>query len=345
MVLPFFADQYSWGRIVYKHNCGPQPLTIGQHSPESFLRGIRVLLSPITIRAAEKVASMLRDDEDGPMCAVESWERNLPIKKMLCQVSLASGETLLATKYCTECDLLLSDQAHDALHGEIGVPAHNVVPLYHAKEKSPLQFHISLRFQSVVRDTSFTILGNVLRNAYGPSAQQILHTLLDSYNPLNLLKHFRGLTYKTVPVLSSSCGIGFVNDHVELSMQETSNPIAYEDGILDWVSTENESPSSPLWTKEPLDSDINDDYSIKESIYCPQTSRVHENTDLLMKSAVIAKALLDKVKALTATGRSDYNSFPDAEVSMAADSGWLDDLGGETCISTKLACLHYDIIL
>lgn len=316
MVTPFFADQYTWGKIVYKNNCGPQPRTVGRHTPETFLKGIQVLLNPVIVEAAEKVALILRAEKYGPESAVESWERNLPIKKMLCQVSLVSGEMRLATKYCTECGLLLSDRADKAIHGvggsaTRGVPLHNIVPLYHVKERMPLQYNLSLRYQSISHDTSFTALGNALRHTYGPFAQKVLEMIRIDHSfggPSKRSLQLQGLDMKF---------LNFQSDRIESPMMSSRSREALIDG--DNVSEHSSEGDSRL----------------------AKTFDHTEDTRALLKSAIVAKSILSVLKAFA--GVSEFDRLTKALMSDPQAAEVEDP--GRLCITSLIACLQYEINL
>jgi sterol 3beta-glucosyltransferase len=74
VVVPFFADQFFWGRRVAALGAGPTPLPREHITADSLTAALRAALQPGPAAAARAVAARLAG-EDGPGAAVAVLER------------------------------------------------------------------------------------------------------------------------------------------------------------------------------------------------------------------------------------------------------------------------------
>ncbi|KAF2621128.1 glycosyltransferase family 1 protein [Macroventuria anomochaeta] len=84
-IVPFFGDQPFWGRMVAAAGAGPMPIPQRQLTTESLSEAVKFCLSDEVVRAAAAIAERMKS-EVGVEAAAKSFHRNLPIKKMLCDV-------------------------------------------------------------------------------------------------------------------------------------------------------------------------------------------------------------------------------------------------------------------
>jgi len=126
VVVPFFGDQYFWGRIVAESGAGPAPVPVGELTPETLAESIAFALRPeVRARAAalgEKVRS-----EAGTADSVAAFYRHLPLASMRC--SLDAGH--LARRYCEECGLVFCRTCDAIIHDDPGRATHRRDPLGH----------------------------------------------------------------------------------------------------------------------------------------------------------------------------------------------------------------------
>ena len=90
MIVPFFADQFSLGKMVQRLGCGPEPLPLYKHSTVTFATGISLLLSSACRESSLALSRQLKN-EDGVDAAIAAWEQHLPIRKMVCAAALIDG--------------------------------------------------------------------------------------------------------------------------------------------------------------------------------------------------------------------------------------------------------------
>ncbi|RYP47048.1 hypothetical protein DL768_006843 [Monosporascus sp. mg162] len=84
-IVPFFGDQPFWGDMVANAGAGPKPIPQKQLSSENLAEAIRYCLSPRAVLAAQSIAARMAS-ENGVQTAVESWLRQLPVKRMQCDL-------------------------------------------------------------------------------------------------------------------------------------------------------------------------------------------------------------------------------------------------------------------
>eukprot|EP01033_Poteriospumella_lacustris_P010913 gene10913-7762_t len=151
-VCPFFGDQFFWGEMVARRGLGPRPCAVGGLTLPAVVAAFELLRQPQTQRAAEAVgAAMAR--EDGVENAVRAFYERLPLEHMVCEVSLmlpdaataaadagagadagAAAPTVLATVFCVQCGLKMSQAVADALHGDaaLHLQGHELLPCCYA---------------------------------------------------------------------------------------------------------------------------------------------------------------------------------------------------------------------
>ena len=138
IVVPFFGDQYFWGRIVSEAGAGPTPVPIGALTAETLAEAIRFALRPEVrdhaVALGQKVRTQ-RGDEDG----VASFYRHLPLSTMRCSLDPAH----LARRQCEECCLSLCLVCDGVVHEDAARAGHRRRPCapvaWEVSKSSPLE--------------------------------------------------------------------------------------------------------------------------------------------------------------------------------------------------------------
>jgi hypothetical protein len=117
IVVPFFGDQFFWGRIVAKAGAGPEPIPIRRLDTESLTAAFDACRRPQIRERASELGAHLRA-ADGVELAVQSIERHLPAPAMCC----SRDPDHLAVLYCDTCRVHLCENCCHAEHS--GHPVH-----------------------------------------------------------------------------------------------------------------------------------------------------------------------------------------------------------------------------
>ncbi|OHW90252.1 glycosyltransferase family 1 protein [Colletotrichum incanum] len=117
-IVPFFGDQPFWGDMVANAGAGPRPIHQKDLNPDNLSAAIEYCLSPQAVSAAQAIATQMAT-ERGIQNAVDSWWRQLPQKRMQCDLLPSQAAAWAYTKSKTPvklskmaAEVLLS---HDAL--------------------------------------------------------------------------------------------------------------------------------------------------------------------------------------------------------------------------------------
>jgi hypothetical protein len=97
-VVPFFGDQFFWGRIVANAGAGPEPIPIRRLDAAALTAAFDACRRPQIRARASELGARLRAT-DGVELAVQSIERHLPAAVMCC----SRDEGHLAVLYCEGC--------------------------------------------------------------------------------------------------------------------------------------------------------------------------------------------------------------------------------------------------
>jgi len=111
IVVPFFGDQFFWGRIVADAGAGPEPIPIRRLDGENLTAAFDVCRRPQIRERASELGARLRST-DGVELAVRSIERHLPLAAMSC----SHDPTHLAVLYCDTCGLALCEEQARRAH-------------------------------------------------------------------------------------------------------------------------------------------------------------------------------------------------------------------------------------
>lgn len=94
--MPFFGDQFLWAKRVQDLGLGPKPVPITDVTLSSVYDAMKDLSSQTFLNNAQQISRRLAA-ENGPAAAVAAFYRMLPLRNMVCEVSLLLGECQLAT--------------------------------------------------------------------------------------------------------------------------------------------------------------------------------------------------------------------------------------------------------
>lgn len=108
VIVPFFGDQFFWGRIVADAGAGPEPVPIRRLDADNLMAAFDACRRPQVRERAAELGARLRAT-DGADLVMRSIERHLPALAMSC----AHDPDHLAVLYCDTCELrLCGDRCH-----------------------------------------------------------------------------------------------------------------------------------------------------------------------------------------------------------------------------------------
>ncbi len=118
VVVPFFGDQFFWGRIVADAGAGPEPIPIRRLDSQTLMAAFDACRRPQVRERARELGARLRAT-DGVELAVESIERHLPAPALCC----SHDPHHLAVLYCDTCGVRLCGDCCRAAHsGHVAYP-------------------------------------------------------------------------------------------------------------------------------------------------------------------------------------------------------------------------------
>jgi sterol 3beta-glucosyltransferase len=122
VVVPFFGDQFFWGRVVADAGAGPEPIPIKRLDSELLTAAFDVCRRQDVRERASELGARLRAT-DGVELAVQSIERHLPALAMSC----SENPDHLAVVFCDSCGVrLCGDCARVAHAGHVVRPYRSV---------------------------------------------------------------------------------------------------------------------------------------------------------------------------------------------------------------------------
>jgi len=118
VVVPFFGDQFFWGRIVADAGAGPEPIPIRRLDSQTLMAAFDACRRPQVRERARELGARLRAT-DGVELAVQSIERHLPAPALCC----SHDPHHLAVLYCDTCGVRLCGDCCRAAHsGHVAYP-------------------------------------------------------------------------------------------------------------------------------------------------------------------------------------------------------------------------------
>ncbi|KAK7052327.1 glycosyltransferase family 1 protein [Favolaschia claudopus] len=82
-IIPFFADQPFWGRMVATAGVGPRPIPHKELDVKKLADAIAFCLAPARLAAAQVIAEKMKS-ESGVQAAVAAFHANLPLERLRC---------------------------------------------------------------------------------------------------------------------------------------------------------------------------------------------------------------------------------------------------------------------
>lgn len=79
------CSQPFWGDMVANAGAGPRPIPHRKLNAENLAEAIRYCLSPQAVTAAQGIAAKM-EAEQGVKAAADSWWKQLPVKRMQCDL-------------------------------------------------------------------------------------------------------------------------------------------------------------------------------------------------------------------------------------------------------------------
>ena len=113
VIVPFFGDQFFWGRIVAEAGAGPEPIPIRRLDVERLTAAFDACRRPQIRERATELGALLRAS-DGAELAARSVERHLPAPVMCC----AANPRHVAVVYCDTCGVRLCEACGRGAHSE-----------------------------------------------------------------------------------------------------------------------------------------------------------------------------------------------------------------------------------
>jgi UDP:flavonoid glycosyltransferase YjiC (YdhE family) len=147
IVVPFFGDQFFWGRIVAKAGAGPEPIPIRRLDTASLTAAFDACRRPQIRERASELGAHLRAT-DGVELAVQSIERHLPAPVMCC----SRDPDHLAVLYCDTCRVHLCENCCRAEHS--GHPVH---PYRYVDWSEPPPHGVVADFGEVIGDAAHAL--------------------------------------------------------------------------------------------------------------------------------------------------------------------------------------------
>jgi len=126
IVVPFFGDQYFWGRIVAESGAGPEPVPIGALTAETLAEAITFALRPEVRARAVALGEKVRA-QPGHEEAVEAFYKRLPLASMRCSLDASH----VARRQCDECGLVSCRLCDAVVHDDPARATHRRRPLGH----------------------------------------------------------------------------------------------------------------------------------------------------------------------------------------------------------------------
>ena len=217
-VVPFFGDQYFWGRIVAESGAGPPPVPIGALTAETLAEAITFALRPeVRARAmalGEKVRAQPGEEE-----TVAAFYKRLPLASMRCRLDPAH----LARRHCEQCGLAFCRLCDAVVHDDSARATHRRHPLGHVAWDVSGSPSLLERLEHALADPlgilepaepepedGFqTTQGVVLRD--GGSMAARLHgrpwsAVVDGATRASILEHFESVARRTHAAASTPAG-------------------------------------------------------------------------------------------------------------------------------------------
>jgi UDP:flavonoid glycosyltransferase YjiC (YdhE family) len=111
VVVPFFGDQFFWGRVIADAGAGPEPIPIHRLDSDILAAAFEICRSAQVRERAAALGTAVRET-DGVELVVRSVYRHLPVRAMCCAIDPGH----LATVYCDTCGQRLCPDCARTVH-------------------------------------------------------------------------------------------------------------------------------------------------------------------------------------------------------------------------------------
>ena len=135
-ICPFFGDQHFWAEMVNRAGivatdsvlscfslcltgAGPPGCPIKNLTTAKLISAIQFMKDENTLANVKSLSNKM-NIENGVEQGVRSFEKNLPIVDMLCEVSLFARKRRIAKVYCDTCGLKMSAKVDAYIHRTSG---------------------------------------------------------------------------------------------------------------------------------------------------------------------------------------------------------------------------------
>ncbi|CAF3658202.1 unnamed protein product [Rotaria sp. Silwood1] len=98
IIVPFFGDQFFWGRVIEKSGAGPRPLPGKSITVDRLVEAFHFVHKPTTRAAAERIRDGILK-EDGCAAAVHAFHSNLPLTRMYSDLEPTFAACYRSDKY------------------------------------------------------------------------------------------------------------------------------------------------------------------------------------------------------------------------------------------------------
>ena len=122
VVVPFFGDQFFWGRTVAHMGIGGAPVPYTELTAEKLAASIQQALTPEVQAKASQAGANIRA-EDGVANAVRQFHAHLPWPRMSCRID----DSHLATLHCYECNFRLCTTCSSIIHSNPDFSDHQLI--------------------------------------------------------------------------------------------------------------------------------------------------------------------------------------------------------------------------
>ena len=106
--------------MCYRSGAGPKGCPVKSLTLQKFVDALQIMRDPQTSKNA-KALSIKMQTENGTLAGVNSFYRNLPLHKMVCDVSVFDSQTSrVASVFCDNCGLKMCDVVDKIIHRQDG---------------------------------------------------------------------------------------------------------------------------------------------------------------------------------------------------------------------------------
>ena len=233
IIVPFFGDQFFWGRVIEKNGAGSRPLPGKSITAKKLADAFHFVHKPSTKEAAERLrAAILR--ENGCLEAVRAFHANLPLKRLHSDLE----PTFAACFYLSKYNLQISRPVAQVLVSAGGL------------DESELQTHTTREWQFMHDDRRHFFMSGIIEHSQKAFTSMITDTAQD----LERDAHNKNTALRTVQ--GAGCiarGVGLGIGHLSIGCLSLYGELS--DG-LDLLTTLYDPYSNPKARPRPRVTDF-----------------------------------------------------------------------------------------